>query len=193
MTFLFALLATSAFAATAVVDDFEDSSPGRVGGRSNTYVMAPSRALAVKVGEGAHAGAKALMLKYDKKEKGGPYDSGGWCGYYILLKTGSSYFDATPYKSLNLWVKGATGEENFCVGLSDRHWDDVGDSVKSEGIGIYLPAGKITTEWQRATVPLSVFMLEHKELASVVVCFEGSLFPGGAGKGTVYLDDLSLE
>jgi len=115
MTFLFALLATSAFAATAVVDDFEDSSPGRVGGRSNTYVMAPSRALAVKVGEGAHAGAKALMLKYDKKEKGGPYDSGGWCGYYILLKTGSSYFDATPYKSLNLWVKGATGEENFCV------------------------------------------------------------------------------
>ncbi len=187
------LRAVPALAAAVVIDDFEDATANKVGGRSNTYVMAPSRALAVKTTEAPHAGAKALMLKYDKKDKGGPYDSGGWCGYYTMTKAGPRYFDAAPYKSLTLWVKGAQGGESFAIGLADRHWDEVGDSVKSEEIGKYLPAGKITTEWQKATVPLSAFMLEAKELASVAVCFEGSLFPGGAGKGTVYVDDLMFE
>jgi len=196
--FMFSLTAqgarvTPAFAGAVVIDDFEDQTANKVGGRSNTYVMAPSRALAVKVTEGAHGGAKALMIKFDKKDKGGPYDSGGWCGYYTLVKSGPRFFDATPYKSITFWVKGAAGDEKFAVGLSDKHWDEVGDSVKSEEIGKYLPAGKVTAEWQKATVPLSVFMLELKELASVAVCFEGSLFPGGAGKGTVYIDDLMFE
>ena len=185
--------AANALAASVVVDDFEDQTAHKAGGRSNTYVMAPSRALAVKTAEGAHGGTKALMIKFDKKSKGGPYDSGGWCGYYTLVKSGPRYFDATPYQSLTFWVKGAAGGENFAVGLSDKHWDDVGDSVKSEEIGKYLPGGKVTTEWQKATVPLSVFMVDLKELASVAVCFEGSLFPGGAGQGTIYVDDLMLE
>ena len=190
---LWGCVTSSAFAATALIDDFEDAGSNKVGGRGNTYVMAPSRALAVKVAEGAHGGTKALMLKYDKKDKGGPYDSGGWCGYYTLLKTGARYFDATGYASITLWVKGETGEETFAIGLSDRHWDEVGDSVKSEEIGKYLPEGKVTKHWQKATLPLSTFMLDMKELASVAICFEGSLFPGGAGKGTVYLDDLMFE
>ncbi len=190
---LFVLLSgTPARAATLLVDDFEGAS-NKVGGRSNAYVMAPSRALALQTDKDVKGGAKALMLKYDKKAKGGPYDSGGWCGYYTLLKVGPKYFDATPYQSITFWVKGAAGGENFALGLADKHWDEIGDSVKSEEITKYLPEGKITTEWQKATVPLSAFMLEMKELASVAVCFEGSVLPGGEGKGTVYLDDLSLE
>ena len=181
-----------AHAAALLVDDFEGAS-NKLGGRSNTYVMAPSRALALQTDKDVKGGAKALMLKYDKKPKGGPYDSGGWCGYYTLLKVGPKYFDATPYQSISFWVKGAAGGENFVLGLADKHWDDVGDSVKSEEIGKYLPGGKVTTEWQKATVPLSTFMLEARELASIAICFEGSVLPGGEGKGTVYLDDLSLE
>ena len=180
-------------AASVVIDDFEDQTANRVGGKANTYVMAPSRALAVKVTEGAHGGAKALMIKFDKKDKGGPYDSGGWCGYYTQVKTGPRFFDVTPYQALTLWVKGEKGDENFVIGLADRHWEEVGDSVKSEEILTYLPSGKITPEWQKATVPLSVFMLEKKELASIAICFEGSVFPSGAGKGTLYVDDLMFE
>lgn len=182
-----------AFAAQTLIDDFEDQTANKVGGRSNTYVMAPSRALAVKVTEAPHGGTKAMMLKYDKKAKGGPYDGGGWCGYYTMVKTGPRYFDATAYQSVAFWVKGAQGGENFMVGMADRHWDEVGDSVKSEEITKYLPEGKVTTEWQKATVPLSVFMLEAKELASVAVCFEGSAFPSGEGKGTIYIDDMMFE
>ncbi len=183
----------AAWAATLLVDDFEGGGSNKIGGRSNTYVMAPSRALALSSDREAHGGAKSLMLRYDKKPKGGPYDSGGWCGYYTLLKSGSRFFDGTPYQAVTFWVKGAVGGENFVLGLADRHWEEVGDSVKSEPIGKYLPEGKITTSWQRASVPLDTFMLEMRELASLAVCFEGSVFPGGEGRGTVYLDDLTLE
>ena len=187
------LCSARAFAAPAVViDDFEDQMANKIGGRFNAYMQAPSKSLAIK-SEGAHGGTKALMVKYDKKGKGGPYDSGGWCGYYTLVKSGPRYFDATPYQSLTFWVKGGSGNENFMVGLADKHWDEVGDSVKSEEIGKYIPSGKLTTEWQKATIPLSTFMLEKKELASIAVCFEGSLFPDGAGTGTVYVDDMAFE
>lgn len=181
-----------AYAAPLLVDDFEEAG-NKLGGRSNTYVMAPSRSLALKAETGAHGGAKALMLKYDKKDKGGPYDSGGWCGYYTMVKTGPRYLDATPYKTLTFWVKGAAGGEDFVIGLADKHWEEVGDSVKSEAITKYLSSGKVTTEWQQVRIPLSVFLLEMKELASIAFCFEGSVLPGGAGKGTVFIDDLALE
>ena len=177
---------------TLLIDDFEGSA-NKLGGRSNTYVQEPSRALALKTKDQFHAGAAGLMIKFDKKAKGGPYDSGGWCGYYTLLKTGSRCFDATPYQAISFWVKGTTGDENFVVGVSDKHWDEVGDSVKSEPIGKYLPSGQLTKEWQKAVIPLSTFMVDLKELASIAVCFEGSVLPGGAGTGTIYIDDLMFE
>ena len=179
-------------AESLLVDDFEGA-VNKLGGRSNTYIMEPSRALAVRSKDNPHGGSGLLMIKYDKKAKGGPYDSGGWCGYYTMVKTGPRYLDAAGYHAITFWVRGATGGENFVVGLSDRHWEEVGDSVKSEPIGKYLPEGKLTTEWQKATVPLSTFMLDMKELASVAVCFEGSLFPNGNAQGTIYVDDLMLE
>lgn len=187
-------LLTPGFAAEPLlVDDFEGGAMNKLGGQSNTYIQAPSRALALRTDQGAHAGSKALMIKYDKKGQGGPYGAGGWCGWYTLLRVGPRHLDASGYERIHFWVKGDKGGEDFVVGLADRHWDEVGDSVKSEPIGKYLPAGKITAEWQEASIPLSEFMLEHKELASLVICFEGSVFPGGAGSGTVYLDDVKLE
>ncbi len=186
-------LLTPVFADSLLIDDFEGGSANKLGGMSNAYVMEPSRTLALKVKEQHHGGSGSLMLKYDKKAKGGPYDSGGWCGYYTLLKTGSRYFDAAAYKAISFWVKGETGQENFVVGVADRHWDEVGDSIKSEPIGKYLAEGKLTTEWQKATIPLDAFFVDHHQLASLAVCFEGSVLPGGAGKGTVYIDDLMFE
>jgi len=176
-----------------LIDDFEGASINKLGGRSSTYLKEPSRALTLLVKDQAHQGDGSLMLKYDKRAKGGPYDAGGWCGYYTMVKSGSRYLDASGYESITLWVKGASGDENFVVGVADRHWAEVGDSMKSEPIGKYLPAGKITTEWQRAVIPLEAFFLDHKQTASIAICFEGSLYPGGVGKGTVYLDDLKLE
>jgi len=181
------------FAELLLVDNFNKNS-NVLGGRTSVYQKAPSRALAVQTpSEYYGPGGKSLMLKYDKRGAGGPYGMGGWCGYYTILKKGSKYFDATGYKNLVFYVKGSRGGENFKLGMADRHWDRVGDSVKSEDIGTYLPAGKITAEWQKATVPLGAFFLDHKEVASIAICFETDCFPGGAGRGTVYVDQLMLE
>ncbi|MEK7817790.1 MAG: DNA polymerase III subunit alpha, partial [Actinomycetota bacterium] len=53
----------------------------------------------------------------------------------------------------------------------------MGDSVKSEPIGQYLPAGKITTAWQKATIPLDdekTFEMMRKGLSDGVFQFESS-------------------
>ncbi|MBI4335087.1 MAG: hypothetical protein HY589_00350, partial [Candidatus Omnitrophica bacterium] len=136
---------------------------------------------------------KSLAVRYDKKNTGGPGGTGGWCGYYSILKAGPKYLNATTFTKLTFWVKGEKGDENFKVGLADRHWEQVGDSVKSEDIGVYLKAGRITTEWQQAVIPLDAFFIDMKEIASIAVCFEGDCFPQGKGSGVVYIDEMALE
>jgi hypothetical protein len=189
--FIFVTIAQAA--ESFLIDDFEKEG-NALGGRSNTYEKEPSRALAMRISE-EHFGSvgRALMIKYDKKKEGGPYGTGGWCGYYTMLRSGAKYFDTTPYTAITFQVKGATGGENFKLGVADKHWEEIGDSVKSEDIIKYLPEGKITTNWQKANVPLETFFLERKEIASIAICFENECFPTGAAKGTVYIDDLKIE
>ena len=169
------------------LDNFDHSDLNLLGRKANAFKRLPSVCEYSRVPEPRHGDTgRSLRLDFNKQAT-------GWCGYYTLVKAGPRYLDATPYKAITFWVKGAAGGENFVIGVADKHWEEAGDSVKSEQIGKYLSGGKITAEWQKATVPLSVFLVEMKELASIAVCFEGSVFPGGEGKGTVYLDDLTLE
>ena len=198
--------------AAMVVDDFEGdtTATNAIGNRANVFLRQPSRTMVgrrLEIIEGRKT--QTLMLRYDKRNTGGPFDSGGWCGYYTLLKTahavstlglrpgasGSSeeYFDASPFRSITFWVRGQTGQENFVVGVADKHWDHIGDSLKSQPIGNYLPGRKLTTEWQKAVIPLDEFFLDQTQLASIAVVFEGDLFPETGGVGTVYLDEIKLE
>ncbi len=189
----YALLTSSCFAEPFYIDHFEKA-VNLLGGRTSTYEQAPSRVIAVTTDREYYGPAgKSLALRYDKKNAGGPYDSGGWCGYYSILKVGAKYFDATNFKSLTFWVKGEKGGENFKVGLADRHWEQVGDSVKSEEIGVYLNDKKITAQWQKAAIPLDAFFIDMKELASLAICFEGDCFPEGKGVGQVYIDEIMFE
>lgn len=211
-------LALSAFQTTAVVaaqvmvDDFNSGEiKNLLGNRSNVFIKAPSKAM-VSFREETVGGKKTqvLMVRYDKRNSGGPFDSGGWCGYYTLLKSPAAlvapteenpnpeplpeqYMDGSSYKAIVFWVRGEKGDENFVVGLSDRHWDKIGDSVKSEEIGKYLPSGKLTTDWQKAVIPLDEFFLDYSQLASVAIVFEGDLFPETGHAGVIYIDDLALE
>ncbi len=211
---VYSLLTTNyelAFAAT-LIDDFEgEEIRNRLGARANVYVRAPSRIMISRTAqEMAGKRSSVLMLRYDKKAEGGPYNLGGWCGYYTLLKmpgylvapteenpnpepVGEQYLDGSQFQAITFWVRGETGQENFAVGLADRHWDRVGDSVKSEEIGKYLPAGKLSAEWQKATIPLDNYFVDYSKLASISICFEGDLFPEGQATGTVYIDDITLE
>lgn len=186
-------LCKTAEAEVKLIDDF-NGEENLLGGKSNVYQQEPSRALFSRKTVGRDGKSEmVLMIKYDKKNKGGLYDNGGWCGYYTLLKTDNAYFDISKYKNLTFWVKGAQGDENFKVGLADRHWEQAGDSIKSDQIGTYLKAGKITTDWQKATIPLNLFLIDFSEMASLAICFESECFPDGSGTGTIYIDDITFE
>ena len=206
------LVPARALAAPLVVDTFEtEEIKNALGNRTNVFLKSPSKAM-VSHREELVGGKKShvLMIRYDKRNSGGPFDSGGWCGYYTLLKSPAAlvaptadhpnpapmpeqYLDASSYKAITFWVRGEKGDENFVVGLSDRHWDKIGDSVKSEEIGRYLPAGKLTSEWQKATIPLDEFFLDQSQLAAISIVFEGDLFPETGHSGVVYLDEIAFE
>ena len=208
----FALQAAPVLAAPLWVDDFNSGEiKNLLGNRSNVFIKAPSKAM-VSFREETVGGKKTQvqMLKYDKRNTGGPFDSGGWCGWYTILKSPAAlvaptpdnpnpeplpeqYLDGSKYKAIKFWVRGEKGDENFVVGLSDRHWDKIGDSVKSEEIGKYLPAGKLTTDWQQANIPLDEFFLDSTQLASISIVFEGDLFPETGHAGVIYIDDIVLE
>ncbi|MCX5715584.1 MAG: hypothetical protein NTV07_01740 [Candidatus Omnitrophica bacterium] len=180
-----------------VVDDFEgEEVKNKLGGKTNVYVRAPSRIMISRRDEAINGkSSKVLMIKYDKKNTGGPGGTGGWCGYYTTIKNEKTgqYIDASNYNYITFFVKGEKGDENFMVGLADEHWDKMGDSLKSEEIGAYLPAGKITPQWQKVKVPLNIFFLDTANLSSITINFEAECFPEGAGIGTVFVDEIALE
>lgn len=196
-----------------LVDDFEgEEMRNRLGGRTNVFQKAPSKAMVSRRSDTIEGRkTNVLLLRFDKQNEGGPHGMGGWCGWYTLLKQPShlvapeagapeateespeTYLDGAGYKAITFWIRGDQGGENFMVGLADRHWDKVGDSVKSEEIGRYLPSGKLTTTWQKAVIPLDTYFVDHTKLASIAISFEADAFPDGKGAGTVYVDDVALE
>ena len=185
---------TNCYAEPSYIDHFEKTT-NLLGGRTSVYEQPPSRAIATTTDREYYGpSGKSLAIRYDKKNTGGPGGTGGWCGYYSILKVGQKYFDALKFTKITFWVKGERGGENFQVGLADRHWEEVGDSVKSEEIGVYLsPTNQIATEWQQASIPLDAFFIDLKEVASIAICFEGDCFPEGKGTGVVYIDEVAFE
>ncbi len=194
--FIVVFCAGAAQAEPLLIDNFQGSEDAnRLGNRVNVFFQDPSESLASR-GHDVIAGEqkRVLKLKYKKNNQGGPFNSGGWCGYYTLLKSGKDkFFDAGGYRAITFWVRGEGGYENFVIGVSDRRWDVLGDSVKSQEIGAYLPAGKLTTEWQKASVPLSEFFVDMKQLAAISIVFDGELYPTGGQQGIVYFSDIALE
>ena len=177
------------------IDQMDNSYTNAMGGRNSTYMQAPSSVSFSKSGKyGRGKKNPALKIKYNKKNTGGPRDDGGFCGFYTIVKTGKNgYLDASAYQYLTFWVKGKTGNERFKVGASDQMWEKLDDSFKSQEVGNYLPAGKITTDWQLATIPTEEFFIDWELLNALAICFEADIFEDGSGKGVVFIDDIALR
>jgi len=165
-----------------LLDNFDHSGLNLLGRKSNTYKKLPSvckhsRVTDVRYGEEG----RSLKLKYDKV-------STGWCGYYSLLnQIDGEYYDLTKYKSVSFMIKGEAGGELFELGMGDRNWITIGDSLKAGSIQKYLPKG-VTTEWQEVLIPLSDFgKLDLRQMGSFVINFNKKQ------KGTVYIDDLKFH
>ncbi len=108
-----------------IIDDFMSTETNSIGGEFSTYEEPPSKiSLSHRDVERGGKITQVLLLKYYRVMSDGPYDKGGWCGYYTLLKTEDMpYLDVSKYKYLTLWVKGEKGTENFMVSMSDTYLD----------------------------------------------------------------------
>ncbi len=149
--------------------------PTIVGGESMGSTSSPSTLSKVE-------GSNGRSLKLDYKKEGT-----GWCGYYTLLnEVDGEFFDLSWYDKLSFRVKGGKGGEIFEIGMADRNWANIGDSVKAGPIDKYLPGG-VTTEWQEVTIPLRDFgLLDFTQMGSFVINFHKKQ------EGTLYLDDLTF-
>ncbi len=180
-----------------VIDDFDTSYlKNSLGNRTSVYERAPSTAMSGVVQDMIEdRKSRVLKLSFDKKSSGGPHGGGGWCGYYSVLKNSAdgAYLDASAYTHITMWVRGENGDENFVIGLADKRWESLDDTVKSKQITDYLSASSLSSTWQKARIPLSEFSLDTAKLASFTIGFEANCFANGGGRGIVYIDDIVLE
>ncbi|NQU73664.1 MAG: hypothetical protein HQ547_03020 [Candidatus Omnitrophica bacterium] len=164
-----------------LLDSFDYSDLNLLGRKTNTYKKLPS---VCKTGRSSeeYFGSKGRSLKIVYKR-----ESTGWAGYYTLLnQIDGEYYDLSGFKAASFMVKGKTGGEKFEIGMADKNWGIIGDSLKAGGVAKYLPGG-ITTEWQEVVVPLEDFgLLDFSQMGSFVINFNEK------GKGTVYIDDLKF-
>jgi hypothetical protein len=163
------------------LDDFDHSDLNLLGRKTNAYKKAPSFCAATRV-EKPRRGTKgaSLRLDYDKQTT-------GWAGYFSLFnQIDGAYYDLSQFKEIRFWVRGAKGKEVFEVGMSDRSWLTIGDSVKCGTIDKYLKKG-VTKDWQEVVIPFKDFgKLDWSQMGSFVINFSKP------GKGTLYVDDLRV-
>ncbi len=164
-----------------LLDNFDYSYINLLGRKSNTYKKLPSickHTLDKDVFYGEDG--KSLRLDYDKPSR-------GWCGYFTLLnQVDGEWFDLSEFDKVSFMVRGAKGGEIFEIGMADKNWVTIGDSLKAGTIDKYLPGG-VTTQWQEVTIALSDFgLLDFTEMGSFVINFSKKQ------KGAIWLDDLKF-
>ncbi|MFH1779080.1 MAG: hypothetical protein ABH847_03500 [Candidatus Omnitrophota bacterium] len=166
-----------------LLDDFDHATTVNLLARkTNTYKKLPS-VCRMAWDKNVRYGDKGRSLKliYDKK-------SAGWCGYYTLLnQIDGEYYDLSGYDRVSFMVRGEKGGESFELGMADKNWLIIGDSLKAGQIEKYLPSG-VTTEWQEAVIPLKDFgMLDFSEMGSFVINFNKKQ------SSVVYIDDIKFH
>jgi len=81
---------------------------------------------------------------------------GVWLQFYSAAEQPRRFPDASPYRYLSFWAKGARGGESFDVRLADERHQGRAEPRLSRPIRQYLPQG-LSTEWQEVLMPLADF------------------------------------
>jgi len=164
-----------------LLDNFDDCDLNLLGRKINCYKKLPSVCTFARTNE-ERVGPRGRSLRLDFKK-----ESTGWCGYYSLLnQIEGKYYDLSPYKSASFMVKGKNGGEKFQIGMADKNWVIIGDSLKAGGVDKYLRGG-VTKEWQEVIIPLEDFgLLDFSQMGSFVIDFNEK------SEGTIYIDNLKF-
>ncbi len=167
-----------------LIADFNEGNVNRLGGYFNSFAKSPSRA-AVTI-DRLSEGDRVLTFVFTREVS-------GFAGFWIHLFDFKSpphervFLDASPFDYITFSIRGDAGGEALALQAADRIWEEKEDSLPIGTLADFLPAGKVTQEWQRAWVPLSNLpqRIDRRELASLV-------FQGERGGGRVYLRDLAF-
>ena len=149
------------------VSAMNSQSINSLGGSSSTFA-----------GNGAAASAIHIVSKDRVEAVAVTYYKGGkgYCGLWMHLFNSMAprdlrrYVDATGYTHLLVAIRGVKGNERVQLKVADRIWNEKEDAVAVGPLERYVPAGKITTSWQIARVPLQYLPkgLDRKNLATLV-------------------------
>ncbi len=126
-----------------------------------------------------------LKIEYSKKAKGGPRETGGWCGWYtIIKKDDDKYKDLTDYNFIRFYYKPETGKEDFTIGLADKRWDKLQDSLHLQSPLKDFITKKFKSGWMEVIVPFYEFDgLDFELMSSFAVIFK-------PGNGIILVDNI---
>ncbi len=167
-----------------LVADFNEGNVNRLGGYFNSFSKAPSTAdVTISL---LPAGGQALTFAFSQ-------DPSGFAGFWVHLFDFKSpppqrvFLDSSPFAFFTFSIRGEQGNEALRLQIADRIWEQKEDSLPIDALEVFLPEGRITTEWQRAWVPLTSLpaRIDPNELASLV-------FAAVRGKGRIYIRDIAF-
>lgn len=148
-----------------VVSDLTGGNENRLGGFFNGFAKAPATARVAI--DDADAG-RALTFDYERPP-------GTFAGFWVHLFDSRAadadrvYLDARDIGWLTFEVRGEAGDEPVRVQLADADWEKREDSAPIADVAALVPAGRVTTSWQRAWLDLSkVVAVDRARLASLV-------------------------
>jgi len=167
-----------------LLDDFEVGNVNRLGGYFNEFHKPPSNAIAAI--ESVSENNKYLCFRYSQREPG---YSGFWIHLFDMKSAPYNrvYLDASKFKYLTFSIRGEKGDEKLLIKAADRVWERKEDSLTIGFLKEYLPASKITTEWQRVWIPFSKIDPKIN-----IHCLASIVFSSFEGEGVIYLDDIAF-
>lgn len=168
-----------------IVSHFDGGIRNELGGVFNSFAREPSSA-ATSISD--RTGARpALRLEFDKRQT-------GFCGMWVHLFNSTAplesrvYLDASPFSFISFWIRGTSGGEKIHFKIADAAWELKEDAVEVGELSRFLPFGSITTDWQRAVVPLESVPEEIRKNELAAISFEVA----SSGKGAVEVKTLAF-
>ena len=168
-----------------LVSAFDYGSSNRLGGFFGTFSRGPSTARVTL--DDWDDGRRALTIDFATAASG---TCGAWIQLFDFTRPPAErvFVDVTPLQVVTFWVRGRTGGERVALKAADAAWERREDALPLGDVGSFLPAGRITTGWQQAVVPLSALPARIDRRTLAVLSFEAV----SAGEGRIAIKDLGF-
>ena len=169
-----------------VIAHYRRSDDNRLGGAFNGFARAPAHAAAaVDAAEGA--------LAFTWRRPAETF-AGFWVHLFETTRPPADrvFCDARRARWLTFEVRGAAGGEPIQLNVSDRDAERRQDSAAVGPLAAFLPAGRLTPEWQRAWVPMTALpaSIDPARLAGLIFLVDPAAT--GPSEGRISVRDLAL-